>query len=41
MFLMLTMSRALSSGQDTNYYQQEFTSARENYYYSESGELLT
>jgi conjugative relaxase-like TrwC/TraI family protein len=32
------MSRALSSGQATNYYQQEFTSAKENYY-SESGEV--
>src|SRR6266478_1825879 len=35
---MMTMSSALSSGQATNYYQQEFTSAKENYY-SESGEV--
>src|SRR6266852_6316951 len=35
---MMTMSRALSAGQATNYYQQEFTSAKENYY-SESGEV--
>jgi conjugative relaxase-like TrwC/TraI family protein len=32
------MSRALSAGQATNYYQKEFTSAKENYY-SESGEV--
>src|SRR3989442_12339489 len=35
---MMTMSRALSSGQAKNYYQQEFTNAKENYY-SESGEV--
>jgi conjugative relaxase-like TrwC/TraI family protein len=35
---MMTMSRALSAGQATNYYQQEFTSVKENYY-SESGEV--
>jgi len=35
---MMTMSRALSAGQATNYYQKEFTSAKENYY-SESGEV--
>jgi conjugative relaxase-like TrwC/TraI family protein len=32
------MSSALSTGQATNYYQKEFTSAKENYY-SESGEV--
>jgi len=32
------MSRALSAGQATNYYQKEFTSTKENYY-SESGEV--
>src|SRR6184192_868648 len=35
---MMTMSRALSSSQAKNYYQQEFTNAKENYY-SESGEV--
>src|SRR5258707_15421169 len=35
---MMTMSRALSAGQATNYYQKEFTNAKENYY-SESGEV--
>jgi conjugative relaxase-like TrwC/TraI family protein len=35
---MMTMSRALSAEQATNYYQKEFTSAKENYY-SESGEV--
>lgn len=34
----MTMSRALSAGQASTYYQQEFTSAKENYY-SESGEV--
>jgi len=35
---MMTMSRALSASQAKNYYQQEFTNAKENYY-SESGEV--
>jgi conjugative relaxase-like TrwC/TraI family protein len=35
---MMTMSKALSAGQAKDYYQQEFTSANENYY-SESGEV--
>jgi conjugative relaxase-like TrwC/TraI family protein len=35
---MMTMSKALSAGQAKDYYQQEFTSAKENYY-SESGEV--
>src|SRR6266478_7430133 len=35
---MMTMSKALSAGQAKNYYQQEYTSARENYY-SEAGEV--
>lgn len=34
----MTMSKALSSGQAKTYYQQEYTSAKENYY-SESGEV--
>src|SRR6266481_1273275 len=35
---MMTMSKALSSGQAKDYYQKEYTSARENYY-SERGEV--
>ena len=35
---MMTMSKALSAGQAKDYYQQEFISAKENYY-SESGEV--
>ncbi len=35
---MMTMSKALSAGQAKNYYQKEYTSARENYY-SEHGEV--
>src|SRR6266446_6089570 len=35
---MMTMSKALSAGQAKNYYQQEYTSARENYY-SQEGEV--
>jgi conjugative relaxase-like TrwC/TraI family protein len=35
---MMTMSKALSAGQAKNYYQKEYTSARENYY-SERGEV--
>ena len=35
---MMTMSRALSASQAKNYYQQEFTNSKENYY-SESGEV--
>src|SRR6266849_339488 len=35
---MMTMSKALSSGQAKDYYRQEFISAKENYY-SESGEV--
>jgi len=35
---MMTMSKALSAGQAKNYYQKEYTSARENYY-SEGGEV--
>ena len=34
----MTMSKALSSGQAKDYYQKEYTSARENYY-SERGEV--
>lgn len=34
----MTMSKALSAGQANDYYRQEFTSAKENYY-SESGEV--
>src|SRR5437588_6727709 len=36
---MMTMSKALSAGQAKNYYQKEYTSARENYY-SEGGEVI-
>ena len=35
---MLTMSKALTAGQANDYYQQQFISAKENYY-SESGEI--
>jgi conjugative relaxase-like TrwC/TraI family protein len=35
---MMTMSKALSSGQAKDYYQKEYTSARENYY-SERGDV--
>src|SRR5207245_9380684 len=35
---MMTKSKALSAGQAKDYYQQEFTNAKENYY-SESGEV--
>jgi conjugative relaxase-like TrwC/TraI family protein len=35
---MMTMSKALSSGQAKDYYQKEYTSAKENYY-SERGEV--
>src|ERR1043166_5544170 len=35
---MMTMSRAISAGQALDYYQQEFTNAKENYY-SEAGEV--
>src|SRR5207253_829477 len=35
---MMTMSKALSSGQAKDYYRKEYTSARENYY-SERGEV--
>ena len=35
---MMTMSKALSSGQAKDYYQKEYTSARENYY-SERSEV--
>jgi len=34
----MTMSRALSAGQASTYYRQEFTNVKENYY-SESGEV--
>lgn len=35
---MMTMSKALSAGQAKNYYQKEYTSAKENYY-SGGGEV--
>jgi len=35
---MMTMSRAISAGQALDYYQQEFTNSKENYY-SEAGEV--
>src|SRR5688572_7152899 len=35
---MMTMSRAISAGQALDYYKQEFTNAKENYY-SESGDV--
>jgi TrwC relaxase. len=35
---MLTMSKALSAGQAHDYYKQDFTNAKENYY-SEAGEV--
>lgn len=35
---MMTMSRAISAGQALDYYRQEFTNAKDNYY-SEAGEV--
>ena len=35
---MMTMSRALSAGKALDYYKQEFTNSKDNYY-SEAGEL--
>src|SRR5688572_29893211 len=35
---MMTMSRAISAGQALDYYKQEFTNSKDNYY-SESGEV--
>ena len=35
---MLTMSRAISAGQASNYYKQEFTNSADNYY-REAGEV--
>ena len=35
---MLTMSRAISAGQASNYYKQEFTNSKDNYY-REAGEV--
>ncbi|HKR15659.1 MAG TPA: MobF family relaxase [Pyrinomonadaceae bacterium] len=35
---MMTMSRAMSAGQARDYYQQEFTNSKDNYY-SEAGEV--
>jgi hypothetical protein len=35
---MLTMSRAISAGQALDYYRQQFTNSKDNYY-SESGEV--
>src|ERR1043165_6284914 len=35
---MMTMSRAISTGQALDYYRQEFTNAKDNYY-SEAGEV--
>src|ERR1044071_10319210 len=35
---MMTMSRAISAGQALDYYQQEFTNFKDNYY-SEAGEV--
>jgi conjugative relaxase-like TrwC/TraI family protein len=35
---MMTMSRAISAGQALDYYQQDFTNSKENYY-SEAGEV--
>lgn len=29
---MMTMSKAISAGQALDYYQQEFTNAKDNYY---------
>jgi conjugative relaxase-like TrwC/TraI family protein len=36
---MMTMSRAISAGQALDYYQQEFTNSKDNYY-SEAGEVI-
>ena len=35
---MLTISRAISAGQASNYYKQEFTNSQDNYY-REAGEV--
>src|SRR4029079_8800152 len=35
---MMTMSRAISAGQALDYYRQEFTNSKDNYY-SEAGEV--
>ena len=35
---MMTMSRAISAGQALDYYKQEFTNSKDNYY-SEAGEV--
>src|SRR5215203_3935128 len=35
---MLTMSRAISAGQASNYYKQDFTNSQDNYY-REAGEV--
>ena len=35
---MMTMSRAISAGQASNYYKQEFTNSADNYY-REAGEV--
>ena len=35
---MMTMSRAISGGQALDYYQQEFTNSKDNYY-NEAGEV--
>lgn len=35
---MMTMSRAISAGQALDYYKQEFTNSKDNYY-NESGEV--
>ena len=35
---MMTMSRAISARQALDYYQQEFTNSKDNYY-SEAGEV--
>ena len=35
---MMTMSRAISAGQASNYYKQEFTNSQDNYY-REAGEV--
>jgi hypothetical protein len=35
---MMTMSRAISAGKALDYYKQEFTNSKDNYY-TESGEV--
>jgi len=35
---MMTMSRAISAGKALDYYRQEFTNSKDNYY-SEAGEV--